>query len=291
MKLLTLRAATRPSRPACSTAQDWQPLFNGKNLDGWEVRGESTWTVLPDGVLLGQRSHPPDEPCLRLARDRARSTRSWLYRQVLALHRQRASTSSTSTSSTSCPRRPTAAISIRDVSRAHYVDRRAGQRAARLSDRRGEEFTPAHIGYEIQLIDGSTPEKYPTGSIYTFVAAPATRCSARGPVELDWTLRAAVSGIRVKVNGTLAAEYRGRSRAIEGRPDRRATPRPVHVRVVPEHPDPRDQARRVQVTAARVAASDALKSGLRIYHRSLESHLLNSCAVRAPEGPGMRPPQ
>jgi len=39
-------------------AQDWRPFFNGKNLDGWEVRGDSAWTVLKDRSLLGQRPHP-----------------------------------------------------------------------------------------------------------------------------------------------------------------------------------------------------------------------------------------
>jgi hypothetical protein len=37
----------------------WKPLFNGKNLNGWETRGECIWTVMQDGVLLGVRSHPP----------------------------------------------------------------------------------------------------------------------------------------------------------------------------------------------------------------------------------------
>jgi uncharacterized protein len=41
----------------------WKPLFNGKNFDGWEVRGPGAWSVLDNGVLLGQRSHPqPAEP-------------------------------------------------------------------------------------------------------------------------------------------------------------------------------------------------------------------------------------
>ena len=31
------------------------PLFNGKNLDGWEVIGDGQWTVMADGILLGQR--------------------------------------------------------------------------------------------------------------------------------------------------------------------------------------------------------------------------------------------
>src|ERR1044071_8309520 len=33
----------------------YRPLFNGKNLDGWEQRGEGQWTVLSDGTLLAQR--------------------------------------------------------------------------------------------------------------------------------------------------------------------------------------------------------------------------------------------
>src|SRR5258708_34850273 len=36
-------------------AADWKPLFNGKNLDGWEVIGDGQWTVMADGTLLGQR--------------------------------------------------------------------------------------------------------------------------------------------------------------------------------------------------------------------------------------------
>ncbi len=32
------------------------PLFNGKNLDGWEVVGDGQWTVMRDGTLLGQRT-------------------------------------------------------------------------------------------------------------------------------------------------------------------------------------------------------------------------------------------
>src|SRR5579871_196724 len=37
-------------------AQQWQDLFNGRNLDGWQPRGECKWTVLADGTLLGQRT-------------------------------------------------------------------------------------------------------------------------------------------------------------------------------------------------------------------------------------------
>ncbi len=35
----------------------WKPLFNGKDLDGWEPRGNCIWTVMKEGTLLGQRTH------------------------------------------------------------------------------------------------------------------------------------------------------------------------------------------------------------------------------------------
>src|SRR6185295_6270226 len=36
-------------------AADMKPLFNGKDLSGWEVIGDGQWTVLKDGTLVGQR--------------------------------------------------------------------------------------------------------------------------------------------------------------------------------------------------------------------------------------------
>ena len=36
-------------------AADAKPLFNGKNLDGWEIIGDGQWTVMADGTILGQR--------------------------------------------------------------------------------------------------------------------------------------------------------------------------------------------------------------------------------------------
>ena len=38
------------------SAADMQPLFNGKNLDGWEIIGDGLWTVLSNGTLVGQRT-------------------------------------------------------------------------------------------------------------------------------------------------------------------------------------------------------------------------------------------
>ena len=36
-------------------AQDWKPLFNGKDLEGWQKRDDGVWVVLKDGTLVGQR--------------------------------------------------------------------------------------------------------------------------------------------------------------------------------------------------------------------------------------------
>jgi hypothetical protein len=35
-------------------ASDWQPLFNGKDLDGWNVPDPNPWWAAQDGVLVGQ---------------------------------------------------------------------------------------------------------------------------------------------------------------------------------------------------------------------------------------------
>jgi len=32
---------------------EWKSLFNGKNLDGWTVRGKAKW-IVKDGVLIGE---------------------------------------------------------------------------------------------------------------------------------------------------------------------------------------------------------------------------------------------
>ncbi|MBM3810311.1 MAG: DUF1080 domain-containing protein [Acidimicrobiia bacterium] len=47
---------------ACALAQEWKQLFNGKNLDGWEVKGDGLWHVLPDGVLFAHPASGPRNP-------------------------------------------------------------------------------------------------------------------------------------------------------------------------------------------------------------------------------------
>ena len=38
---------------AAKPKPEWKSLFNGKNLDGWTVRGKAKWKVI-DGVLTGE---------------------------------------------------------------------------------------------------------------------------------------------------------------------------------------------------------------------------------------------
>ena len=42
---------------AASAAEGWTPLFNGKNLDGWDVVGNAKAEVV-DGVLIGAQKTP-----------------------------------------------------------------------------------------------------------------------------------------------------------------------------------------------------------------------------------------
>ena len=201
---LSLLCAGLVLLPCLAVAQDWQPLFNGKNLDGWEVRGEGTWTVLPGGMLLGQRSHPNSNAPFSSWLVTRTQYESWLYRQAW-LYTVKSFGEFDLHVEYIIPPKGNSGISIRDVSRAHYA---IGEADSARPDLVGAvKSTPAHIGYEIQIIEGSAPEKYPTGSIYTFVAAPA-----RLQREADWNsmdIESRRSGIRVKVNGTLAAEFAG----------------------------------------------------------------------------------
>src|SRR5207237_53672 len=73
-------------------------------------------------------------------------------------------------------------VSIRDKSRAHDP---IGESDAERPDLAAfPKTTPAHIGYEIQIID-DPKEKYPSGSIYTVLAAKPNvqrRRLGNGPV-------------------------------------------------------------------------------------------------------------
>jgi hypothetical protein len=143
---------------AVLSAQDWRPLFNGKNLDGWEVRGDSIWTVRKDGSLVGTRPHPTGNPfggwpVTHEQYSAWASPQSWLYTTAefdqFDLHVEYW-----------IPPGGNSGVSIRDTSRGRW---------ALPGPEHDSNRTPSHIGYEIQIIDSDA--KYPTGSIYLFVTA------------------------------------------------------------------------------------------------------------------------
>ena len=189
-------------------AQDWQPLFNGKNLDGWEVRGEGIWTVMPGGVLLGQRKQPEgDTPLGAPWPIDLKQYRKWRYRQAW-LYTKKEYEDFDLHVEYWIPAQGNSGVSIRDPSRAHYA---IGEPDSLRPDLASfPKTTPAHIGYEIQILDGM--DKNPTGSIYGLVPA-----KFGGQRRGEWNsldIESRHSGIRVRLNGELVAEGPGE----QGRP-------------------------------------------------------------------------
>jgi uncharacterized protein len=181
----------------------WKPLFDGKGLDGWEVRGPGIWSVLEDGVLLGQRAHPhPDDPFGVWPVDKKQyqswhGGQAWLYTRrefrEYDLHVEYW-----------IPPGGNSGVSIRDRSRAHHA---IGESDSERPDLAAyPKTTPAHIGYEIQIIDDDG-EKFPSGSVYTFVPAKTgvQRAGAWNSMEIE----SRDGSIRVRLNGQVVAEHPG----------------------------------------------------------------------------------
>ena len=182
----------------------WKPLFNGKNLDGWEVRGPAVWSVMESGVLLGQRAHPqPADPFANAWPMDRRQYQSWLYQQAW-LYTKREFGEYDLHVEYWIPPGGNSGVSIRDRSRAHSA---IGESDAERPDLGAyPKTTPAHIGYEIQIID-SDRDQFPSGSVYTFVPARTgvQRPNAWNSMEIE----SRSSLIRVWLNGRVVAEYPG----------------------------------------------------------------------------------
>lgn len=170
-----------------------RPLFNGRNLDGWESRGDGLWTVLADGTLSGQRVWDramitPGKTPFADEREFLRwwNTQAWLYTKAefgnFDLHVEfwtRAGGNS--------------GISLRDTTRGEHA----------ISTPPDFNRTPAKIGYEIQ-INNRYPDPTPTGSVYTFTKAPKEALAEDQWNSFDIEARSDV--IRVKLNGRLVSE-------------------------------------------------------------------------------------
>jgi hypothetical protein len=153
----------------------WESLFNGRNLDGWEVVGDGVWSVLSDGTIVGQRHLGKAEH------------QSWLYTKEEFGDFEFEMDFWTRLDGNS-------GVSILDTSRGRYAQG-VGHDGSKL---------PSAIGYEIQILFGSAEGRFPTGSIYHYVEAK------RGVRKLnDWNhldIEHRNRMIRVKLNGQLAAE-------------------------------------------------------------------------------------
>lgn len=182
----------------------WKPLFDGKTLDGWEPRGNCLWSVLPEGVLLGQRTRGAIDALLAAKPPAAvRDYHEWISRQAWIYTRREYGEFDLHVEYF-LPAHGNSGVSIRDRSRAHGA---IGESDAERPDLAAfPKTTPAHIGYEIQIIDDDR-EKYPTGSVYTFVPA-RTGFQRMG----EWNaldIESRNDAIRVRLNGVPVAEYAG----------------------------------------------------------------------------------
>jgi hypothetical protein len=183
---------------ACAVAgQEWKTVFNGQSLDGWETRGDGQWKVLADGILIAYPVSGPQNPFgpawpVTLTEKQYmdwRQTQSWLYTAgeygEYDLHVEYLTHVGGNSG-----------ISIRDKTRGQYA----------IGPSPDYKKTPAHWGYEIQIING-VKTKFPTGSVYLF--APAEFGHEK---EGDWNsldIESRTNQIRVKLNSHVVASHPG----------------------------------------------------------------------------------
>lgn len=130
-------------------------FFNGKNLDGWQPRGECQWSVMADGTLLGQRTFDRKKTFPKWPIDE-KQFRNWWGRQAW-LYTEREFGEFDLHVEYLLPPGGNSGISIRDVSRGHYAIDESDHSAVL-------ELTKLKGSHEIQLID-SDSEHYPSGSV------------------------------------------------------------------------------------------------------------------------------
>lgn len=170
-------------------AQSWKPLFNGKDLTGWESRGDGLWSVMADGTLLGQRGPLGKPPSTDV---NSKIYKDWLHNQAWLF--------------------TTAEYSEFDL-RLEYWLPVGGNSGVALRDPSRAQFgiqtppdftrTPAKSAYEVQINNGYPGDPNLTGSIYNLAIA---RDGLQRPH--DWNqLEISVRNdkITVRLNGQPAA--------------------------------------------------------------------------------------
>ena len=177
--------------------EKWVSLFNGKNLDGWEVIGDGQWTVMSDGTLVGQRTGdlrkllaPGGGFTTPQQFNAWVNAQSWLYTirndfGEFDLHLEYWTKS-----------HGNSGVSIRDTSRAKWG----------ITVPPDYTKTPSKIGYEIQ-INNRYPDPHPSGSIYGFMDAPkdANRDDQWNTMDIS----SRNDKITVSLNGRVVAQHAG----------------------------------------------------------------------------------
>lgn len=169
----------------------YQALFNGKDLTGWEPRGDGHWNVITGGVLVGQRDYNSRSlaPGKRFTTEQEYNQwlnhQAWLYTtpefEQYDLHLEFWTKD-----------HGNSGVSLHDKTRA----------AAAIAFPPDFTKTPAKIAYEIQ-INNNYPDPHPTGSIYGFVDAAKEPMKLHQWNTLDISVRKDV--IIVKLNGVEVA--------------------------------------------------------------------------------------
>jgi hypothetical protein len=169
----------------------YRALFNGKDLTGWEVRGDGKWEVIAGGVLVGQR----DVDSKSLAPGKRFKTEQeymqWLNHQAWLYTKDTFSEYDLHVEFWT-KEHGNSGISLHDASRAEHA-------IAWPPDFRK---TPAKTAYEIQ-INNNYPDPHPTGSIYGFMDAPKEAMRVNQWNTMDIAVRA--DSIVVKLNGAEVA--------------------------------------------------------------------------------------
>jgi hypothetical protein len=193
--ILTAFGASSSAQNAGGQGQsNWENLL-ANGLGNWEVLGDGIWTLRSDGVLAAHRK--PDIAALEALGESMtlkqyhawHSVQSWLYTKKEYEEFDLRFEYWVRTPGNS-------GISIRDPSRA-----KCG-----LTLPPDFSKTPSKLGYEIQ-INSQWPDRYPTGSIYGLASAE-TGLQNDG----EWNamnVESRKGGIRVLVNGIVAAEHAG----------------------------------------------------------------------------------
>lgn len=172
----------------------YKALMNGKDLNGWEVRGDGKWIVIDGGVVVGQRDYDSKSlaPGKRFTSEKEYGQwlnhQAWLYTkesfEQYDLHVEFWT-----------KEHGNSGISLHDPSRAESA----------IAWPPDFTKTPAKIAYEIQ-INNNYPDPHPTGSIYGFVDAPKDALRENQWNVMDISVRK--DSIAVKLNGREVAKIK-----------------------------------------------------------------------------------